>query len=156
MKQSKVIHKYDIVNEETGEIEEWVNVGYNPKKYRGIIVDKESRKPKKALESFLRIIKVMEEQLTIQENGMFYFLAKLVEWEDNFVQNEKGYLSIQEISDLTNLSRNTTLSTLRKLEEKGLLTIVTYKNKKIIYMYSRYVWFGHEKNRNDSKLYQLL
>jgi hypothetical protein len=157
MKQTNSAAKFDKLNEETGEIEGWVSLNFNPTVHKGFIVNADHKKPKKTKEHFIRITKSMKiTNLTIQERGMLLFLSDLIEWENNFIQSEKGYMPIQDISDLSGLSKKTVLSILNNLQTKEFLTIVDLGNKKVVYLFSKFVWFGSENNRSDIKLQELL
>lgn len=147
--------RYEKLNKKTGEIEKRVTIDYDGSVYRASLINKDTGIPKKtkAKEPFLRINKNMDTlDLSIDEQGFFFFLSRLVEWENNFIQNESGYLTITEVTKLSKKSRPTVLKYLEKLEEKGIVTILLYNKVKLIYLSSKYVWFGDEKNRNDSKL----
>lgn len=150
-------NRFEVINTETGEIEDWVSLEFNPQTHRGILLDKKKGIPQKQKDPFIRINKCMTElQFSNQERGIFLLLADLVGWEDNFIQDGKGtYLSITQFTKETGLTKKTCLSILTKLEEKGIVKIIKIGSKKSIYVYSKYIWFGFEKNRNDSKLKEI-
>jgi len=147
------IKTYDTVDTSTGEITTKARADYDPDKYAvSRKVNKENIK-QKALEPFVRIDRTATDGLANNEKLVYYLLTERITWEDNFIRNEDGtFMSISQFSKLTGFSRSHLNPMLSALESKKRIKIVDGGNVKGIYLYAKYVWYGFEKNRNDSKL----
>lgn len=149
--------KYDVIDKSSGELESRVNINYNGNTHRAVIIHKDRGKPKKTTEPFILTNTCMIDfDLTLEEKGVFFSLTMMVGWENNFISDDNGYISVLELSKKLKTSRPTLIKILKSLESKEILRIVSLGNKKIIYLYSKYVWKGSERNRNDTKLHDLL
>lgn len=147
------IKTFDKLDESTGELIATAQATYDPDKYKvSRRVNKENIK-QKAPEPFVRIDRTATDELANNEKLVYYLLTELIRWEDNFIRNADGTLmSISQFAKLNGFSRSHVNKMLSALEVKKRIKIVDGGNVKGIYLYSKYVWFGFEKNRNDSKL----
>lgn len=143
----------DVVDQSTGEITTVANAEYPPEKY---VINRKTNKEnirKKAIEPFIRISRDATFGLENNEKLVYYLLTELVSFENNFITDDIGnFLSVSQLSTKFGIGRKHLSLMLSALESKERLKIVDGGNIKAIYLYSKYVWFGFEKNKNDSKL----
>ncbi len=160
---------YDRLNQVTGELEPHALAEYNTDKFHLAQNKDKNNIRKKTSLPFVRIDKTATVGLENNEKLVYYLLTERITWGNNFVRNPDGTLS--SISQLSNdkiknpktgeihinkdnigIGRKHLNEMLESLEKKKRIAIVDYGNVKSIYLYSRYVWFGFEKDRNDKAL----
>lgn len=152
--QDYKVKPYDELDESTGELKlKFDAYGLDAEKYRITPIVNKDNIPQKAVAPFTRITRGATKRLTAKEKMIFYELTELVGWENNFVQGEDGsFLTQEDLTDIIGISRPTLSPLLKSLAEKQYIVLVDLKYKKYIYVNTRYVWFGFEKNRSDKVL----
>jgi hypothetical protein len=135
----------EFVDPENGQLVEFTVRVETPKKPKARFV--------KAKELFTMVTRQGLEKLTYQERALFYALTELISWEDNFVKDSSGnYLTVVALSDITQQDVKTVRKYLCALESKGVVKLVDAGNRKHIYLFSRFAWFGQERHRSDKVL----
>jgi hypothetical protein len=137
---------------------------YDPETGEKVVLHERLETPKKpkqhfikAKEHFTMVTRQGLEQLTYQEKSLFHALTELISWEDNFVKHSSGnYLSVLALSELTQQDVKTVRKYLCALEAKGVVRLVDAGNRKHIYLFSRFAWFGEERHRSDKVLDECL
>lgn len=141
---------YETINTMTGEIEQRTLIDTPAEGYRTIKI---REAPVRAKEAFRRINIIDPNILDFNEKAVYYGLTELITWGNNFVQDNFGsYASIAFLTKHFNINYRTLSKTLASLETKQFIALVGPKNKRSVYLYSRYVWLGYEKDRSDNLL----
>lgn len=147
------IQAYESVNQTTGEIEQ--RTRYDVPENYTVVKIKES--PARAKENFIRINRIDKSILTTMEKGVYLELIDRIEWEINIPKDEFGSpITFNKLAEEIGLNFRTLKKIITSLEDKGFIKVIGASNKKAIYLYSKYVWFGFEKNRNDDVLNRFL
>lgn len=147
------VDKEKFASIETGEIVE-LSTYIVPPGTKAIFTDYKHGIPEKAKDPFFRVNYMNETENVLKgvpqdEKGMLLDLIHLVGWENNYIQKNGRYLNVSELALELGLSRSYVSKLLSKLEQRGFLFLRGNSRERTIYLNSKYVWKGNEKNRTN-------
>lgn len=157
-------------------IELFAEVNYTVKEETGIdneqsLINKRSKKPKKNKanarstydcgDEFNIVFRnkfqeVFDMKLTANEKLVFYVLRDFAQYPTNCIMINGHIPSFIELEPILSLSEKSIRTSVKSLEEKGLLKRVQYGHKKAIYINPQYYSTGKEIEIDTLKLFDLI